>query len=311
MLFNKNILPVPPQNSPYPIYVLGLSSLGLYLACRLRLAGNRVILLSSPDKAEYYARNDISLKEDRSLHARRLHFETAYRMRETPQLLIIASGLLSLRADLSLVSPSKLKETPVMNFSLQEDTTALADFLRTPIIQSYYHGFFNTDKNQLTAFGSPGFISVSIDEEDDRVANLRSLFSQASLDLKADNDNRRNFWNYIIPFMVSSLVSAAAAKNIYAVTKEESGRTLIDSCITELSVAAANEQIILDHNDLLRRIYNTPPNFSSSLQNALKLGDSSSLNDLAAVFHNLAGRTRGSFPSLRRLLKDIYDKTLA
>lgn len=294
-----------------PIYVLGLSPLGLYLACRLRLGGNRVILLGSPDKAEYYAQNDISLKEDRSLHTRRLHFETAYRMQETPRLLIIASGLLSLRADLSLLSPAKLKETPIMNFSLLEDTSALADFLKTPIIQSYFHGFFSMDKNLLTTYGSPGFIAAALNEEDARTSGLRSLFSPASLNLKALSDSRRNFWNYIIPFMVSSLVSAAASKNIFAVTKEEHGRALIDSCIGELSAAAAAEQIILDHNDLLRSIYNTPPNFSGPLQAALKQGDSSCLNDLAAVFHNLAGRSRGSFPSLRRLLKNIYDKTLA
>lgn len=297
--------------NPLPICILGMNELALFLGGKLALAGHEVTFLGNPRYLETFGRQDIILKEERSLHSRRFRPQTSWHIQTPPRFLLICSALGNLRADLSLLSPSKLCGALALNFSLMENTTSLTEFLRTPVIQAYYHGFLSCEKNLLTIFTPDAPLSVNLPSANEHLRSLREIFSLLPAAVISETRTPEAFWKFFIPHALNALLPAAYNKSILNLSRDEKFRLQIDHCMEELLSLAAAEEVTLDPVTLLRVVYSAPASYHGTVAPALNRGDKSALNDLAGIIQQKAANCRAAIPELRLLLKSVFDKSLA
>lgn len=152
----KNETPLQPQPvsaEGAPVYILGDTALACFLAVKLITAGHRVIVLAGPKENTSLSTNGITVKEDYQLQKLHSKIETALWLKETPELLIIASRSSRTKAMLTAVSKNKIKNCPVISFTRMKDKNFISDILGVPVISAYFEGWLS-DKNQIvTAYG--------------------------------------------------------------------------------------------------------------------------------------------------------------
>ena len=152
----KNETPLQPQPvsaEGAPVYILGDTALACFLAVKLITAGHRVIVLAGPKENTSLSTNGITVKEDYQLQKLHSKIETALWLKETPELLIIASRSSRTKAMLTAVSQNKIKNCPVISFTRMKDKNFISDILGVPVISAYFEGWLS-DKNQtVTAYG--------------------------------------------------------------------------------------------------------------------------------------------------------------
>lgn len=87
--------------------------------------------------------NGITVKEDYQLQKLHSKIETALWLKETPELLIIASRSSRTKAMLTAVSKNKIKNCPVISFTRMKDKNFISDILGVPVISAYFEGWLS------------------------------------------------------------------------------------------------------------------------------------------------------------------------
>ena len=291
MFFSKEITPsekngTSQNNGRPPVYLTGLNPLSLYLAAKFTAAGQRCIILNDSPACRELCASGLTVKEDRLLQRQKYSLESSFWIREAPEMIVITSAAATLRSDLLHLSPSKIQNTPVVIFSVVEDYEFVKAFLKTPLIQGYFNGYLMQEKSLLTILGRQCSVELVLSVDNPFYTRVTGAFQQT----------------------VASLLSASAQKNIYNLTKDEQERNLIDKCLHELINLAAGEKIEVDYATLLKRIYNTPANYISPLQESLSRKQLGELGSLTSLLLQKAGNDDCKIPCLRGILKNIYTR---
>ena len=198
--------------------------------------------------------------------------------------------------------------TPVVIFSVVEDYEFVKAFLKTPLIQGYFNGYLMQEKSLLTILGRQCSVELVLSADNPFYTRVTGAFQETGSEVKTSDNAAQAFWNNFIPQTVASLLSASAQKNIYNLTKDEQERNLIDKCLHELINLAAGEKIEVDYATLLKRIYNTPANYISPLQESLSRKQLGELGSLSSLLLQKAGNDDCKIPCLRGILKNIYTR---
>ena len=288
------------DNSTTDVYVAGLSPLGFFIAHTLQKKGLNVTFLDSPTRISKFESSDIIFKEQRLLQNQRANFKYSFEMTDTPKALFITD--LFANTIIPLITPSKIKNCLVINFSLENSSQELKDILKTTIIQAYFQGYLHQDKNHISVLGSDNTILTDIDETEPRAFKIKELFEDSKISILASDKKRTNFWKFFAPFIISNLLSAFRGKNFYALCKNENERQNIDTCINEIISLAAEEKINLEHSEILINLYNIPSGYTALLQN------NSSAHALDVLSSLLGKDIHKKTPFLYSLLKNIYNK---
>lgn len=314
MFFNRSEETEVSENqllSGNPVYILGQNPIGEILAASFIAAGQRAVILDTPARLREFGKKELIVKEDRLLQRRHYKIENAFCMNETPRLLIIAADSSTLKAALMTLSPRKLSNVPVLILSQNISDEVMADFLKVPYLKGYFYGYLADDKNQLSILGRHANLIISASEENELFQTIKEIFAPLDIKLAADEDDNSNFWNYFIPHVCISLLSAAYGKNIYSFTKDEAGRRRIDKCLEELIEMAAMDNTGIEHSAMLKKIYNVPANYVAPLQHNVDRGRSGELNMISSVLLDKAGTDIKKFGTLRNMLREIYNKISA
>lgn len=313
MFFSKETTPsekngTSQNNGRPPVYLTGLNPLSLYLAAKFTAAGQRCIILNDSPACRELCASGLTVKEDRLLQRQKYPLESSFWIRETPEMIVITSTAATLRSDLLLLSPSKIQNTPVVIFSVVEDYEFVKAFLKTPLIQGYFNGYLMQEKSQLTILGRQCSVELVLSADNPFYTRVTGAFQETGSEVKTSDNAAQAFWNNFIPQTVASLLSASTQKNIYNLTKDEQERNLIDKCLHELINLAAGEKIEVDYTFLLKRIYNTPTNYISPLQESLSRKQLGELGSLSSLLLQKAGNDDCKIPDLRGILKNIYTR---
>lgn len=125
------------------------------------------------------------------------------------------------------------------------------------------------EKSLLTILGRQCSVELVLSADNPFYTRVTGAFQETGSEVKTSDNAAQAFWNNFIPQTVASLLSASAQKNIYNLTKDEQERNLIDKCLHELINLAAGEKSRLTMPLSIKRIYNTPANYISPLQESL------------------------------------------
>ena len=164
------------------------------------------------------------------------------------------------------------------------------------------------EKSLLTILGRQCSVELVLSVDNPFYTRVTGAFQETGNEVKTSDNAAQAFWNNFIPQTVASLLSASAQKNIYNLTKDEQERNLIDKCLHELINLAAGEKIEVDYATLLNRIYNTPANYISPLQESLSRKQLGELGSLTSLLLQKAGNDDCKIPCLRGILKNIYTR---
>lgn len=315
MFFAKNFhntLSKPVENDSSAIYIAGMNPLGFFLASRLQNAGHRVILIDTPKAAETYTGHELNIKTETPFRQTGFLFDCRYEIKENPRFLLICGNPDTSFSQLAAISPSKLQKTVIVSISAFSEGDKLMETLRLPVINAYFGSWFKFNGTRLEFLGGDASLTLSLDNVDERAKAIRGLFEKTKTDIRINcsYDDRRNFWEFFIPWAAVSLCRTATGKNILSLTGEDAGRRLFDACLRELISLAGPDAVNLEYNDLLRSVYNIPDSFVPELSEQLKKHDFKLLSRLSAFIGSHADINKPT-QELRRLLKTVYDKNLA
>ena len=281
-------------------YIAGISPLGFFIAHNLQKKGFNVTFLDSPTRISKFEGLDIIFKEQRLLQNQRVNFKYSFEMTDTPKFLFISD--LFANTTIPLLTPSKVKNTLVINFSLENSPQELKEILKTPVIQSYFLGYLHQEKNHLSVLSSDNTMLVDIDETDAQAFKIKELFADSKITVLTSDKKRTNFWKFFAPFIISNLLTSSRSKNFYSLCKNESERQNIDICINEIISLAADEKINLERSEILINLYNIPSGYTTLLQN-------NTSPHIIDVLSSLLGRDmHNKAPFLYSLLREIYNK---
>lgn len=294
-----------------PIYILGLNALSYFLAAQLSNKGERVILLGVPKEIKELNKNGVTVREERALQRQKHHFTTASAMEEMPKLLIITASNYKFKAATLLLSPGKLQEVPVLNFTFLAPADYLEKFLGTKITAAYFKGYLLDETSQISLLGRQAEILLSLAKESRLFADLKNLFKATTVELGADDGKSAlSFWSYLVSNATVSLLSSAYKKSIYNLIKDKKERLLIEDCANELAELAALEDVKVDVNEVMKEIYNIPNNYLSPMQLEIAKRRANELQAYGGFMEHKNARHQFEMPMVAGLLKDIYNKIL-
>lgn len=306
MLFAK---PENTQNTnPQNICILGTSALSFYLAAELQKIGHKITILCPPKEADEFAATDFIIKNEQKLQSHRHNFHYTFELNFTPDLLLIASGMVDLRRDLLLLSPHYLAETPIISLTPTEPNSLISDILGKVIINGYFNGWLTREKNHVINFSRRPNITFSLEELSPQAILLQDIFNNTEIETIFRSNNAANFWHWFAPRITAALLDLPSGKSIYALGKTKEGRGIIDKCIEELINLATIDNIKIEGTDILSQIYAIPENYTPLLQRLPKAGSILLLERLEALLFHGTNAADPRFQRLKNLIKKIRNK---
>lgn len=300
------------ETRPLPdeaVYILGANPLALYLASRFAESGERPLLLGSAPVLSA-VKHEFVIKDERFINRQKFQPETAGAVSVKPKMLIITAESSQIKSQLLTVLPDKIKDIPIIIFTLQQDSSLVSECLRQPLIQAYFHGCLSADKNNVSLIGRQNNVCLNCSSEHPQFQLIDSLFREAKIETVFDNDAKHAFWAYLAPYAAISLLSAAQNKNIYHLTKDEEARRELDLLIEDLQKLALKDDVALEHTEILKTIYNIPSAYVSALQIAVSNKDCKEVDNISSLLTAVAEAAGISTPAIQRQLGLIYNKTL-
>lgn len=302
-MFSSKEIPSAAPVSGTRVCIVGDTAPGLYLAYILQKKGCAVTILTSPSHQNEFSGSDILFKETRLLQNQRATFSFIHEIKDEPEILIIAAEFPA--SLIPLLSPSRLKNALILNFSPAISSETVRDIVKTPVIDAYFWGFINRDKNHITIYGSEPTITLTMDETSVEAFRIKDLFEETKTTIKISDNAFLNFWNFFGPFIIANLLSAARNKNFYNVCKNDNERLLISDCAEEISALAATQNVRIETSEILIRLYNIPSGYILPLQTTARI---KTLDMLSAKLASVTD-SRTNAPKIHALLREIYNNT--
>lgn len=280
-----------------PIYILGDTPLAFYLASRFQTAGEKVTILGAKIK------DCISVIEGHNLRKNTYQFDTSSLITQTPKLLIICSEPCKLNSALTTIPTKKILNTPVVLFSYLKDTSYVEDILSTPVSRGYFDGYLEQKQSDITLLGRSSGLTICSTNK-----RLTALFTPSELTTEVIPKNPNTFWDFFGSYAVCSIIATAFDNNIFEVIKDRHRRDNMIPIINEVSKIAQSDGAEIDTELLLKKIYNTPLNYSYPMQLEVAKRKASELNLISSNLQNIARQNRIATPQTNKLLHKIYNK---
>ena len=274
----------------------------------MQKVSHKITILCPPKEADEFAATDFIIKNEQHLQSHRHNFNYTFELDFTPDLLLIASGMVDLRRDLLLLSPHYLAATPIISFTPTEPNSLISDILGKVIINAYFNGWLSREKNHIINFSRHPNITFSLEDISPQATFLQDVFNDTNLKININNSDAANFWHWFAPRITATLLDLPSGKNIYALGKTKEGREIIDKCITEIINLAAIDNLKLESADILSQIYAIPENYTPLLQKLPRTASALLFERLTALLFKEALSEDNRFSLLQRLTKKIRNK---
>lgn len=294
-----------------PIYIIGANALAYYLGAKLTDAGHNIIILSGKENTGI-STNGITLKEDSTLQKNKYKFNTSFWIKEEPKLVIITSPAGKINSDLTAVSLKKIGTAPVICFTPLKDINYLEALVGNNLFAAYFDGYLHLDDQTLYLYGRTPLIKICQNRTWEKENPFPNLFSYTTLNISYETDENLCFWEYFSTFAICSLMSAVYNKTIFEITKDKTLREELTPLINEVEELAKSDEITLDKEQLLKKIYNTPMNYIYPLQEEINSGKHGEINLISSILVNASRKGKCKFQNteLNNLLKRIYNLIL-
>ena len=279
------------------------------MGCR-QTAGHRVIVLAGPKENTSLSTNGITVKEDYQLQKLHSKIETALWLKETPELLIIASRSSRTKAMLTAVSKNKIKNCPVISFTRMKDKNFISDILGVPVISAYFEGWLS-DKNQIvTAYGRNPEIILCAETGSAAYQTMEKLLADTRIGLRTNSLPLQAFWNSFAVYAPCSLLSAASGKSIFDITKNKELRKQLQTLLKEIVSITPRVLPPFDADELLKRIFNIPSSYNFPLAEQIRLHQTGDIDFISSVIQEASFQNKCTLPLTGLLLKSIYEQII-
>ncbi|MBE6452421.1 MAG: hypothetical protein E7012_02895 [Alphaproteobacteria bacterium] len=307
MLFNKTETQT---NISQRIAILGASALSLYMASILKTLGHQVEVICPPKEAEELNATDIIIKNTRKIQNLRQNLNFSHEITFSPDVFIIASDFSVLRRDLLLLSPSKLKESLIINLTPSFPQTLISDILKLPIINAFYFGWLSQHKNTITSLNKTPKISFSSPpKETAELDTIKNTFASSFLNIDFPTNEGDTYWNWLASNALVYFFETISEKNISSQIKNSTFKQDTDNFLKEISSLAAMVNASINKNNFLTSIYAIDEliYFSPKQDRNTRL----ILQDrFVSLLFSGTNSDSGRYPFLHNLIKQINNKLI-
>lgn len=291
--------------SKLPIYILGNTPLGQYLAAKFISKGENAVIITSKQQCAS-SEIEISLREEHSLKKQKINIPCRHYSLEKAKMLIITSQNRNLKSDLMLLSASCFSNAPVVVFSTLPDLKIIESLLRHSTIRAHFDGWLLAKDNQIFILGGEPQITLSKPFNTlEYSLKALSYFHSAEILCQTCEDKNQVFWQTFSVYSVSALASGFYRQSIFNILKNKEKQKEIEAAVNEISSLAAEDNVPLDSGETLKKIYNTPINYIYETQTP---GDATrqELNYIHMTISDIARRHNVTIAALKKILpKDI------
>ncbi len=282
-----------------PVYILGNTPLGQYLAAKFILKGENAVIIASRQNCP--TEIEISLREEHSLKKQKFSIPCRHYSSEKAKMLIITSPNNRLKSELMLLSAAHFSAAPIIVFSMLSDFRIIESLLKHNTIRAGFDGWLQTKDNQIFILGGEPQVTLSKPFNTlEYSLKALSYFHGAEILCQTCEDKNQVFWQAFAGYAVSALASAHYRQSIFNILKNKDKQNLINTAVNEICSLAAAENISLTSEEILKKIYNTPINYTYGTQTP---SDSTGreLYNIHGIITNTARRHNIAVPALKQL----------
>ena len=288
-----------------PIYILGKTTLGLYLAYKLSNIGENPVIITPPDD-NHELSQEITIKEENIFKKHKFTYKCAPYTFTGAKLLIITSEANKLKSELLLISQKNMATTPCIIFSDDKDTDIAQNIIGQPLIHAWFDGWLIKEENIITLLGNETNIVLHKNYHNiENCLTALSIMNRTGINTGSIEDDNQYYWKHFATNIICTLLTAKEQQNIAQICKSKEKRLYINKLAEEISSLASFYKTQLSAEEICKNIYAIPVHYSFNTQ---KL-DSQAISILNHHYHKLIIRITDSklqLPQLNTLMKEIY-----
>ena len=295
-----------------PIYIVGNNPLAHYLGYQLQSAGHEVIILldrtltSTPPNAI-----EFSIKDDRKLSNHHCHLNAELSMQKNAGMVIITSFPNRFNTAIAALSPLKIKNAPIICFTPFKDMSYLLPIISDNLYSAFFDGYIISRKNSISLEGRTPEISIYSHGQTEISPEILETFGSSAIRITPSENRLYDFWNYIIPYTICSIWSAAENNKISVLLKDKNNTQFLHSLVDEFCSMAASDGIKPDKSAIMKKIYGTPANYTYPLHRSILNGGKDDFDFLTSVITQTAISQEINIPQTYKLLKKLYNSALS
>ncbi len=294
-----------------PIYIIGNNPLAHYLGCQLQSAGHQVIMLLDRTLSQTPPSTiEISIKDDRRLTQQHCSLDAALSMQKNAELVIITSFPNQFNTAVAALSPLKIKDAPVICFTPFKDMSYLLPIISNNLYSAFFNGYIISRKNSISLEGRTPDISIYSHNQQEPDPKVLEIFASASIRVTKGEDRLFDFWQYIIPYALCSIWSAAENNKISTLLKDKNNAQILHSLVDEFCAMAAVDGITPNKNSIMKKIYNIPANYVYPLHQSIINNGKNDFNFLTSLITKTSLSQEINIPQTYKLLKKLYNSAL-
>lgn len=308
---NTNLENITSTKKNNPVYVVGDNDLAYFLAAKFEKVGENVIVISNKANNTSLNTNGLTFKEEINLQKSHLKFTTSFWIKDEPKLIILTSPNDKVKAAITALSSKKINNAPVLCFTPLKDINFLRPFLGENICRCFFDGYLSYSNQTLIQLGRAPNVTICNDEEAIIFSEIKNIFAAAEINLKFSIDNNSEFWNYFILYAAGSLLSTYFNKDIAVITKDKKLRDDIKPLVMELCFIAEQDKAIVNADEILKKLYNTPNNYHHPLQEDFSLDKIGNLDSISSYFLDTAHQYKCPTTEITKILNKLFNIILA
>lgn len=286
-------------NIQKPAYILGYTPLGCYLAAKFMQAGENTVLISAAGDAK----SEISIREEHSLKKNKFNLNISSHSRQEAKILIITSDAFNLRSELMRLSPAHFYNCPVVVFSHLAVYKDIESILSHNTVRANFDGWINNKDKQISILGSEPLVTLSKPFNTLEFSlKALSVFHSAGILCQTADDKNQVFWDGFAVFAASCLLTRHYNQNLFNILKNKDRQEEASLLLKEIALLSAAENIKIDTDALLKKLYNTPISWLSPLQ-TLSPAAARDAETIRTVISDISHKYKIEIPILKRLLK--------
>ena len=182
------------------------------------------------------------------------------RIKEEPQLIIIASEQHNLRANLSLLPSTRYPNTPIICFNQIENLKLLRPLFGTNFCKAYFNGYLYLSGATLSLCGPEPKITLSVTEKNNQPHPSQELLTGLGFSCTCQGNDTLNFWQNNAEPIIGYLASRPK-QHIAELLKADDTQTDLMQAIKEIITLAKHEKVKLSAENIIRRFLETPKGF--------------------------------------------------
>lgn len=290
-----------------PIYILGNTPLSYYLAAKFQAAGEMVELILKSKEYGSIENTNFTIKEDTKLQKSHAKIKTSFWTRSPAKMLIICSSTEELNSDLICISKDKIKNCPILSFSLTESTAYIENIVGNRLTQCWLNGWITKKNNHINVLGATPSINIYTPCDKGIKHQLDNLFAQTEIKLIYETNKDTSFWHFFTIYACCSLISASCNKSIPQILKNKPLYALLEKMIEESLSLQKSSSAQLNLTKIMDEIKTIPTGYIFPLQENINLSRNGDFDTISNILINQAKKTSQPIPVLSDIIKQIYN----